>query len=82
MQFSSFAEFIAMGGHGFYVWLSYGISASLLGLLVLFSLRNNQKVIKQIRLRQKRELKLKQAAHLHQDQDQVQQNNDSQEVSS
>jgi len=80
MQFSSFAEFVAMGGHGFYVWLSYGVSAGLLGLLVLLSLRNNNKVIKQIRLRQKRELKLKQAAHIQQDQ--VQQNINSQEASS
>jgi heme exporter protein D len=24
MQFDSFAEFIAMGGHGLYVWLAYG----------------------------------------------------------
>ena len=26
MNFDSFAEFIAMGGHGFYVWFSYGAS--------------------------------------------------------
>lgn len=25
-QFSSFSEFIAMGGHGLYVWLSYSIA--------------------------------------------------------
>lgn len=24
MSFSSFGEFLAMGGHGLYVWLSYG----------------------------------------------------------
>lgn len=26
MSFSSFGEFIAMGGHGPYVWAAYGIS--------------------------------------------------------
>lgn len=30
MAFESFAEFLNMGGHGLYVWLSYG-----LGLLVV-----------------------------------------------
>ena len=33
MAFASFAEFIAMGGYGFYVWLSYG--ATVLALLAL-----------------------------------------------
>jgi len=27
MEFNSFAEFIAMGRHGLYVWLSYGLTA-------------------------------------------------------
>jgi len=62
MQFSSFSEFITMGGHGFYVWLSYGVSATLLGLLVLFSINKNKSIIKQIHQRQQRESKLKQAA--------------------
>ena len=43
MQFSSFSEFIAMGGHGFYVWLSYGISLLLLALLVISSLSQSKK---------------------------------------
>lgn len=34
MYFASFAEFIAMDGHGFYVWTSYG--AMTLGLLGLW----------------------------------------------
>ncbi|MEL0027729.1 MAG: heme exporter protein CcmD [Perlucidibaca sp.] len=33
MAFSSVHDFIAMGGHGFYVWLSYGLVFG--GLLVL-----------------------------------------------
>lgn len=27
MEFNSLAEFIAMGRHGLYVWLSYGLTA-------------------------------------------------------
>lgn len=26
MNFDSFSELLAMGGHGLYVWLSYGLS--------------------------------------------------------
>jgi heme exporter protein D len=62
MQFSSLADFIAMDGHGFYVWLSYGISIFLLSSLVFFSLSRNKKITQQIQQREKRELKLKQAA--------------------
>lgn len=34
MNFSSFADFIAMGNHGLYVWTSYGISLAVLALNV------------------------------------------------
>lgn len=27
MEFQSVSEFLAMGRHGFYVWLSYGLTA-------------------------------------------------------
>ena len=34
MQFESFSDFIAMGGHGLFVWLCYGVG--LLVFLLLF----------------------------------------------
>jgi|TARA_Y100001951_G_scaffold34365_1_gene27084 heme exporter protein D len=34
VNFSSFADFIAMGNHGVYVWTSYGISLAVLILNV------------------------------------------------
>ena len=34
MAFDSFADFIAMGNHGFYVWLAYGTAVVALGGLV------------------------------------------------
>lgn len=37
MYFDSFADFLAMGGHGIYVWLSYGLMTALLALLILGS---------------------------------------------
>jgi heme exporter protein D len=66
MQFDSFAEFIAMGGYGFYVWLSFGVSFALLTLLVFFSRADRKKVIQHIQQQQKRKIKLKQAAQLAQ----------------
>ncbi|MBD3643562.1 heme exporter protein CcmD, partial [Alcanivorax sp.] len=30
MAFESFADFLAMGKHGFYVWSAYGVSALLI----------------------------------------------------
>jgi len=35
MYFDSFADFIAMGGHGLYVWLCYGIAACVLSFNIL-----------------------------------------------
>lgn len=37
MAFSSFQDFVVMGGYGFYVWLAFGGSFLGLGLLVLRS---------------------------------------------
>lgn len=67
MQFSTFADFIAMGGHGFYVWLSYGVSITLLVLLVFLSIKKNKDIIHQIQRRQQREAKYKQAAQRQKD---------------
>ena len=61
MQFSSFNEFIAMGNHGLYVWISYGFTFVCLAILILLSLRT-QKAIKQNVLKKlRRDAKLQQA---------------------
>ena len=60
MQFYSINAFFAMGGYGFYVWLSFGISTALLFALVYSSIVGHKKVIKNIALRQQRENKLHQ----------------------
>ncbi|MBA6293483.1 heme exporter protein CcmD [Colwellia sp. MB3u-70] len=64
MQFDSFSAFIAMGGYGFYVWLSYGVSILALALLVFSSITDHKKIKQQIAQREKRETKLRQAAEL------------------
>lgn len=68
MQFDSFSAFWAMGGYGFYVWLSYGVTALLLIILVIASRNQKAAVIAHIRARQKREQKLRQAAALQKQQ--------------
>ncbi len=35
MSFSSFADFLAMGNHGLYVWSAYGITLLVLAVNVL-----------------------------------------------
>lgn len=61
MRFSSFSEFIAMGGYGFYVWLSFGLSFALLALLIIFSKVSHQQTKASIAKRLIREEKLKAA---------------------
>lgn len=61
MRFSSFSDFIAMGGYGFYVWLSFGLSFALLALLIIFSRISNQQIKANIAKQYIREQKLKTA---------------------
>lgn len=55
MYFDTFAEFLQMGKHGVYVWSSYGISALLIGLNILFAVvaqRNAREQVKRLARRQ------------------------------
>jgi heme exporter protein D len=60
MQFDSFSAFIEMGGYGFYVWLSYGVSATLIISLLISSIIGHKNTIKSIAIRQARDEKLRQ----------------------
>jgi len=62
MQFDSISAFFDMGGYAFFVWLSYGVSALLLTLLVYTSLNNHKNVKNKIAQRLLREKKLRKAA--------------------
>ncbi|XQW84445.1 heme exporter protein CcmD [Thalassotalea piscium] len=66
MQFSNLNDFIAMGNHGFYVWLSFGITFLLLFGLIYFSKVKDKQTKQNILKRQLRENKLKQAAKMQQ----------------
>ena len=50
MSFNSVSEFLAMGGHGLYVWLSYGLRAGVIvANLILPKLSRNRLLAEQKR---------------------------------
>lgn len=58
-QFNSIADFFAMGGYGFYVWLSYGITFVAVGILIWQSKREIRQTLRQVKKSQLREAHLK-----------------------
>ncbi len=68
MQFTSFNEFIEMGGYGFYVWLSFGVTALILTFLLISSKLGHQQIINKIAKNKQREDKLRQARDLRKNQ--------------
>ncbi|PKF62916.1 heme exporter protein CcmD [Psychromonas sp. psych-6C06] len=64
MAFNSFSDFIAMGGYGFYVWLSYGLSFFALIILVVNSVAKKNKILKNVEQRLAREERIKKAKNL------------------
>lgn len=60
MQFESFSAFLDMGGYGFYVWLSFGVSTALILVLIFNSILAHKQVINSIAIRQQRDNKLRQ----------------------
>lgn len=53
-QFASFAEFIAMNGHGPYVWAAYGITLVCLVALVWLPVAQKRRFIRAHRAQQAR----------------------------
>ncbi|ABR74216.1 heme exporter protein CcmD [Actinobacillus succinogenes] len=58
MFFQSWSDFFNMGGYGFYVWLSYGISlAAIIGLIV-YSYKGKHSILAEVKREQVREQRL------------------------
>jgi len=51
IQFSSFAEFVDMGGYGFNVWSVYALFAIFVAVNLILPLRKKQKIFRQLRRR-------------------------------
>ncbi|MFK7732647.1 MAG: heme exporter protein CcmD [Pseudomonadales bacterium] len=47
--FESINDFVSMGGHGFYVWLAYGVFALTMTVYALAYRRRKAALIKQLR---------------------------------
>nr|WP_312971277.1 heme exporter protein CcmD [Pseudomonas sp.] len=55
MNFASFADFLAMGNHGAYVWSAYGICLAVLVLNVLLPLQAKRRYLQDEARRMRRE---------------------------
>ena len=55
MAFESFADFLAMGNHGLYVWLSYGLTAVVIAANIVLPVLQRRRLIKQQAQRLRRE---------------------------
>jgi heme exporter protein D len=53
-QFESFQAFMAMAGHGPYVWASYGLTVLILLSLVIAPLASGKTVLKTVARQQRR----------------------------
>ncbi|MEI5638224.1 MULTISPECIES: heme exporter protein CcmD [unclassified Pseudoalteromonas] len=61
MQFESFSDFLAMGGYGFYVWLSYGTCVLILVGLLVSSLLDGKNLKQGVKAQMAREARIKKA---------------------
>jgi len=57
MHFDSLSSFIDMGGHGFYVWLCYGIFAAIIAMNFLSPILKRKQILKDIERQMRREQK-------------------------
>jgi len=61
MAFISVADFLSMGGYGFYVWLAYGLSFFSLTVLIITTRNKRDKIFKLVRQRLARQQRVKKA---------------------
>ncbi len=55
MQFESFSAFVAMGGHGLYVWLSFAITLLILAYNLISPCLTERQLKQQLRRRLRRQ---------------------------
>lgn len=58
MAFDSWQEVIWMGGYGFYVWLSFGVSILAIAMLVMHGLLTRKKLARMAEQQQQRQQRL------------------------
>lgn len=48
MSFDTFSEFIAMGGHGLYVWLCYGVGLVVMSIAFIQPILKRKEIVKEL----------------------------------
>ena len=61
MFFQTWSDFFNMGGYGFYVWLSYGISLVAIVALLVQTIKQHKTVLQSVLREAQREVRLQQA---------------------
>ncbi|VTM25685.1 Cytochrome c-type biogenesis protein CcmD [Stutzerimonas stutzeri] len=61
MFFQTWNDFFNMGGYGFYVWLSYGISLVATVALIIQTIKQHRTVLQSVLREAQREVRLQQA---------------------
>ncbi|MFP2770572.1 heme exporter protein CcmD [Oceanisphaera sp. KMM 10153] len=64
MKFDSWSAFWAMGGYGFYVWLSFGLTIFALLALVISTLNTRKSLLRAVKQKQARAARRKAAQKL------------------
>jgi len=64
MAFTSVADFFAMGGYGFYVWLAYGISFLSLAILIINTVTKRKQILNNVNKRVARGHRIRQAKNM------------------
>lgn len=59
--FYSFQEFLAMGEHGPYVWSTWGITVLTVAMLILYSLTQRRRLIRELKDQHARQQQRKKA---------------------
>ena len=69
MQFESFADFLAMGGYAFYVWLSFGVTFVAMAFIAVQSFIKHRGLLKQVVVvvEKERKARIKKARQQQQD---------------
>ena len=56
MSFETFTEFLLMGGHALYVWLSYGVGLFIILLVYIQPILARRSIIQELAQRQRRDV--------------------------
>jgi heme exporter protein D len=55
MSFSSWSEFFHMGGYALYIWMSYGLTLAVLGMVILALLLRHRQLRRDLEQRIRRQ---------------------------